>query len=71
MKKIKAQEKKEQEQAPEMKVAAKFEVLPTKSSLTLFADVLSIVNDQQFSMLNIGTPVDQPTSIFHPPPAIC
>jgi hypothetical protein len=71
MKKIKAQEKKEQEQAPEMKLAAKFEVLPSKSSFTLFADILPVVNNQQFSILNSGAPIDQPSSIFHPPQVIC
>lgn len=71
MKKIKAQEKKEQEQAPEMKLAAKFEALPTKPSFTLFADILPLASDHQFSILNSGAPIDQPSSIFHPPPAIC
>jgi hypothetical protein len=71
MKKIKAQEKKEQEQAPEMKLAAKFEVLPTKPSFTLSADVLLTPTDQYFSILNSGAPIDQPSSIFHPPPVMC
>lgn len=71
MKKIKAQEKKEQEQAPEMKLAAKFEVLPSKSSAVLSYNISLITIDRQFSLSDSGAPVDQPASIFHPPQVTC
>lgn len=71
MKKIEAQEKKEQGQPPEMKFAAKVEVLSSRSSFLLKINTPVISTRQHFIVSSTGTPVDQSSSIFHPPPASC
>lgn len=71
MKKIEEQEKKEQGQPPALKFASRVEVLPAKSSFLLSFN-FSVQNiHAQFFPWNSGIPVDQPSSIFHPPPANC
>lgn len=67
MKKIEAQEKKENGQAPEMKYAGKTEVLSSKS---FFVQSLSmpVITDACYRIASdAGSPVDQPSSVFHPP----
>jgi len=71
MKKIEEQEKKEQGQPPEMKYASKVDVLSSKSSFLLSLDVSITADELYFFATNSGSPIDQSSSIFHPPPATC
>lgn len=71
MKKIEEQDKKEQGQAPEMKLASKAEVLSSTSSFLISLNFSTSQVKNCFLLLNSGIPVDQPSSIFHPPPAYC
>ena len=66
MKKIIEGEKKQQ-QAPEMKLAGKTEVLSSRSFFTslVCSPVESI--PRRHIVQNIDQPVDQPSSFFHPP----
>jgi hypothetical protein len=67
MKKIEAQEKKENGQAPEMKYAGKIEVLSSKSFFVQSFS-LQIIKDTYYCIpADTGGPVDQPSSVFHPP----
>jgi hypothetical protein len=67
MKRIKQQEKNEQGQAPEMKLAAKAEVLSSKSSFLLNTPEVITFANKTYSLFNFGMPIDQPSSYFHPP----
>lgn len=68
MKKIEEQEKKEEQKAPEMKLAGKFEVFPPKNlSGTRFSPAFIAVN--QYILSDEGSPIDQVSFIFHPPSA--
>ncbi len=67
MKKIQEQERKEQGQAPEMKMASKLEVLSSKSFFLSSLEIPVQNKKNNFSDLVIGTPVDKSSSIFHPP----
>jgi len=67
MKKIEEKEKRERGEAPEMKLANKVEVLSSKSSFLLNAPLATSFNTQTYLLLNTGTPIDQPSSFFHPP----
>lgn len=69
MKQIGEQEKKEQ--APALKFASRVEVLPAKSSFLLSFNFPVQRIQTRFFPWNSGIPVDQPSSIFHPPPANC
>jgi hypothetical protein len=69
MKKIQAQQKKEQEQAPEMKLAAKAEVISSKSSFILTAPLAYIAVKREYQTGDKGMPVDRPSAFFHPPNA--
>lgn len=71
MKKIEEQEKKEQGQLPMMKYASKVEVLSSRSSLALNFDVSFTLLKLFLFTADSGSPIDQPASIFHPPPAHC
>lgn len=71
MEKIKEHEKKGQEQPPEMKFAAKIDALSFKSSFLLSFDFSIPSAKAKVFALNSGNPVDQPSAIFHPPPACC
>ena len=67
MKKIAAQEKKEDGQAPEMKYAGKIEVLSSKSFFVQSCSLQIIKDIYYYIPVNAGVPVDQPSSVFHPP----
>jgi hypothetical protein len=67
MKKIQEQERKEQGQAPKMKMASKLEVLSSKSFFLSSLEIPVQNKKNNFSDLVIGTPVDKSSSIFHPP----
>ena len=69
MKKIEAQQKKEQEQFPEMKLAAKAEVISSKSSFTLAVPLAGIAVHREYQSGDPGVPVDRSSSFFHPPNA--
>lgn len=71
MKKIQAQEKKEQGQPPEMKYASRIEVLSSRSSFLLQLNIPVTGSAPHIIAFTTGTPVDQSSSIFHPPPASC
>ncbi|MFT3676478.1 MAG: hypothetical protein QM781_11305 [Chitinophagaceae bacterium] len=71
MKKIQAQEKKEQGQPPEMKFASRVEVLSSRSSFLLQLNIPVISTPSHFILFTTGIPVDQSSAIFHPPPASC
>jgi hypothetical protein len=66
MKKIQEQEKREQ-QAPERKLEFKAEVLSSRSSYAVLRPVFTSPSKRDFYHSNTGTPVDQPSSVFHPP----
>lgn len=67
MKRIQEQEKKEQEQAPQMKLANKAEVISSKSFFPDYKEVALIHNKPVYYIANSGTPVDRPDFFFHPP----
>ncbi len=67
MKKIQESEKKNQQQAPELKLASKAEVLSSRSSFAVLKPVAMIVLQRHYFPANAGDPVDQPSSFFHPP----
>ncbi|MBN8877344.1 MAG: hypothetical protein J0I32_07345 [Sphingobacteriales bacterium] len=69
MKKIQAQQKKEQEQYPEMKLAAKAEVISSKSSFLLTVPQICITVEREYESGDTGAPVDRASSFFHPPNA--
>lgn len=67
MKKMQEQQKKEQGQAPELKLASRAEAISSKSffpSGCLPAPVLKAAN---LPVTVIGSPVDRPSAFFHPP----
>lgn len=65
MKKIQEEEQRQQQQAPELKQAAKAEFFPDAQSLLPAPP--SFLLQQHFGFQNSGMPVDQPATIFHPP----
>lgn len=65
-KKIIESEKKQQE-APEMKLAAKAEVLSSKSFYISNLLKACSLTTNYIIVFNTGSPVDQPSSFFHPP----
>jgi hypothetical protein len=66
MKKIQEEEKRQQQNAPEMKHAEKAETLgPTILSFQL--DTISTALAAYSYPENSGSPIDQPVCIFHPP----
>lgn len=65
MKKIEAEEKQNQQQAPVMKLA-KTEVFSSHHSDINFAFHYTIINNT-VTPFAIGSPIDQPSSCFHPP----
>ena len=66
MKKIQEQEKREQQKAPEMKLAGKIEIFPAKDQgTTVFSPIL--IATHSYTLTNEGTPVDRVSFIFHPP----
>ena len=68
MKKIEEQEKREQQNAPEMKLAGKIELLASKNSYeTIGSPCFAAVHYHIIS--KEGSPIDQPSSIYHPPGA--
>ncbi|MFN4312889.1 MAG: hypothetical protein ACK4E0_01255 [Chitinophagaceae bacterium] len=67
MQKIKAQEEKEQGQPPEMKLAAKLDVLSSKSFFTVPLPVQTAASPNWSAPRAMGMPIDQASSIFHPP----
>jgi hypothetical protein len=69
MKKIEEQEKKEQGQAPQMKLANKAEVLSSKSWYGTITSLSIIDVVSHYNIINDGSPIDQPSFIFHPPGA--
>lgn len=67
MKKIQEQEEKERGLPPELKLAAKAEVISSRSFfLTQCPVVLAPVNTK-FFFYTIGSPIDRSFSLFHPP----
>lgn len=67
MKKIMEQEKKEQGQPPEMKLAAKIEALSSKSFFPVYSTPVRIIRHSLFVQYTIGHPVNRSRSLFHPP----
>lgn len=67
MKKIDAQRKKDEQQAPELKLAAKSEVISSRSSFLLNAPDIFTNIIREYGTENTGTPVDRASSFFHPP----
>lgn len=70
MKRIQEQEKKEQEQAPQMKLANKAEVISSKSFFPDYKGVVTISNKPVYYVFNSGTPIDRPSFFFHPPDVV-
>lgn len=62
-----AESEKKQQNSPEMKLAAKMEVLSSRSFYTNTISIAYTVTNSRFSIPNTGCPVDQPSSFFHPP----
>ncbi|MBZ4192594.1 hypothetical protein [Niabella beijingensis] len=71
MKKIEEQEKKERGQAPELKLAAKAEVLSSRNAFLLSLEVLPQKENRQFFAADSNVPVNYASAIFHPPSTIC
>jgi len=69
MKRILEQEKKDQQQTPELKLAAKVEVISSRSFYTTMLPVAGVIIHRHYYAYNSGSPVDQPSSFFHPPNA--
>ncbi|HTF27474.1 MAG TPA: hypothetical protein VK625_01450 [Flavitalea sp.] len=67
MKKIIEQEKIKQGPAPELKLAEKCEVLSSKSWFATYNPLYISIAKQHYVLSNIGAPVDQSFSFFHPP----
>ena len=67
MKKIDAQRKKDEQQAPELKLAAKSEIISSRSSFLLIAPGLITDIIREYGTEDTGTPVDRAFSFFHPP----
>lgn len=67
MKKILEQEKKEQGQPPELKLAAKTDALSSRSFFPVYHTPVIAHTGRQMLLLTIGMPVDRPVSLFHPP----
>ncbi|MET0464309.1 MAG: hypothetical protein ABW007_14185 [Chitinophagaceae bacterium] len=67
MKKIEAQRKKEEQQAPELKLTAKAEVISSKSSFLVSPPGIITEISTTYVNENSGTPVDRSSSFFHPP----
>lgn len=67
MKKIEEQERKEQGLPPEMKMASKLEVLSSKSFFLSVLEAPIQKKKNNFTFFIIGRPIDQPSSVFHPP----
>jgi hypothetical protein len=67
MKKMEAQRKKDEQQAPELKLAAKAEIISSRSSFLLNAPGVIINISREYAMQDPGTPVDRASSFFHPP----
>lgn len=66
MKKIKEQQEKEQGQTPELKLAAKFEIISPRSFFSI-TPLNAERKNLTFLIHTIGSPIDRPTSLFHPP----
>jgi hypothetical protein len=69
MKKIEEQEKKERQQFPEMKMAAKSEIISSKSFYPATVLLMLAETKMEYLVHTIGAPVDQSAFIFHPPSA--
>lgn len=67
MKRIQEQEKKEQEQAPQMKLANKAEVISSKSFFPDFKEVFINSSKPAYFVTDSGSPIDRPSFFFHPP----
>ncbi len=67
MKKIEEQEKRERQQAPELKLASKAEALSSRSSFPVNPLVFTAIPARQFAVADEGTPTDRSSSFFHPP----
>lgn len=68
MKKIEEQEKKEQQKAPEMKLAGKVEIIPAKDLHHTISSPYTIAI-HQYDNADEGNPLDHVASVFHPPAA--
>ena len=68
MKKWAEQEKKNQ-QIPELRQAAKLELVSPRSLFDFNLNVVLVTTDTHYCVLVTGGPVDQPSSFFHPPGA--
>ncbi|WP_157097834.1 hypothetical protein [Niabella ginsenosidivorans] len=66
MKKIQEQEKNEQKQAPELKIA-KQEIVSLQPSFTLTFSHPLAANTRSYCTVRAGTPVKRSYAIFHPP----
>lgn len=69
MQKIKAQEERERGPAPELKQAAKAEVLSSRSFFPATPAATSFTSVSPFYLHNSGHPVDRSFAFFHPPDA--
>ena len=67
MQRIKEQEKKEQENAPQLKMTEKAEIISSRSFFPDYHATLITTEKVTHLLTNTGTPVDQPSSFFHPP----
>lgn len=67
MKKIQEQEEKERGLPPELKLAAKVEVISSRSFFLTQCPVISITNKAECFNYTIGEPIDWSSSFFHPP----
>lgn len=66
MQKIKAQEEKEKQQAPELKIA-KTEIFSSYSFFPSFNPALFSTEISFYDIIKSGAPIDRSASLFHPP----
>ncbi len=67
MQRIKEQEKKDRENAPQLKMTEKAEIVSSKSFFPEYTYFTTVTTNNHQPLRNSGIPIDQPSSFFHPP----
>ena len=67
MKKIQEQEEKERGLPPELKLASVNEIISSRSFFTTQCPVITFPTKNKFFDYTIGSPIDRPSALFHPP----
>ncbi len=70
MKKIQALEEKERGLPPELKLASKSEIISSRSFFATSCGATITLTKTKYFSYTIGSPIDQPATLFHPPDLI-